>query len=157
VFARDEVAVLVHGVAEGVQDVRPDDQGKVLGGGGVRGEADVEVGVVGAGHRDDVVDRDGAAGAGEAHLVGGKAGRVHRLVEGHPHATVDLVLDVAARGAEVDPGPLDVERDHVLVAGDLAGDQVAVLVHGVAERVEDVGPDDQGKPPGGGGGEGNGE
>src|SRR5262249_3443677 len=139
-LAGDQVVVLVHRVAEGVQDVGPDDHA-VGAGQGQGGELDVELGVVGVGDHLDAGDRDlVAVGAGEAdHLVGGDAGAVQRRVEGDPdvcHAAGEVVF--AGGGVGGDPRPLDGEVSGVLVAGHLAGDAVAVLVHLVALHVLDV-------------------
>src|SRR5262249_34514927 len=142
-LARDKVAVLVHRVAEEVLNVRPDDH--VVGAGGRdRVEEDVELGAVRAGDGDDVVDGDRAVGAGETDLIGEKGGRVHRLVEGHAHV-VHVEGQAAAGGrAGDDLRALESELGDVLVAGDLAGDAVVVLIHLVAGDVPNVRPDDHG-------------
>src|SRR5262249_3004156 len=70
--------------------------------------------------------------------------RIHRLVEGEPDGGEEVVGKVANHRAGVDLGAQHIEGDRELVAGDFPGDEVAVLVHGVAERVVDVRPDHPG-------------
>ena len=127
-LAQDAVVVLVHHVAAGVGDLRPDEGGVVaLGSEGVEGDPPGVALDVG-----DAGDRDAAVGAEDAHIGRAEAGGQNGHREGDvevAHGESDQARGVVAEDAD----RLDVEVERARVAVVL--DAVLVLVHGVAGQV----------------------
>src|SRR5262249_52165860 len=140
-FPFEEVPVLVHRVARQVSDIGTDEHG-VTTRGKLRGEADVELRVVGTGDGVDGRDVDRAVGAAKGgNTFEGEGIRTHRLVKGHSYAA-ERPKELIARRAVDNLRPLDDELGDILVAGAFAGCAVVVLVHRAAVGVQDVGPQD---------------
>src|SRR5262249_40777407 len=112
----------------------------VAAGGGDGGEADVEPGAAAAVHLRHPRDRNVASvGGGQGEAVEAERGQVHGPVEGQ--------LDAVHGPGRAAGGGGQARRGHgelqgVQVAGQLVGDEVAVLVHHVAELVLNVGADE---------------
>jgi hypothetical protein len=105
----------------------------------LRVKGNVELRGVGIRDGGNADDGDRPPRPGEADDGARREGRgVHRYAEVHPYVVKNARLEIANVAGVGDARPRDAERGRVLVAWNFTVNQVAVLVHLVAEQVADV-------------------